>query len=207
MKKFLILVMAIALTLSNTTPVKARNMERTFELLGSTVKISAEENAKAVTVTISNIQDEVVKISLESESGAVFFSEEVTKTPRYAKKLLLTELEDGAYKLVIRKSLTITAQPFVLTDAGVKLNNSDLNVKLLPVVKQKGTFVDVNYLSPSTTSVNVIIYDNEGKTVFEESDNKVTKFSKRFDLSKLPTGIYFMEVTAGGDTQYTNINL
>lgn len=207
MKKFLIFVMAIATTVSSITPTNARPTDRIYTLSGTIVKFSAAENAKAVTVSINGIENDVIKITLEGFNGEVFYEEAVSKTPRYLKKLMLSDLETGIYKLVVRKNFTKTIQPFELTETGVNMNASELSEKLLPVVRQNGKMVDVNYLSSSNTDVTVRIYDNEGKLVFEDTKSKVTAFSKRFDLSKLTGGVYFMEVLAGEETQYATLNL
>ena len=207
MKKFLFFVLAIAITVSNTTPTNARPTDRIYSLAGTTVKISAVENAKAVTVSMSGIQNDVVKITLEAANGDVFYEEEVTKMLHYSKKFMLADLETGTYQLVVRKNFTKTIQPFVLTENGVNLNSAELTEKLLPVVKQKGSTVDVNYLSSSPGKVIVSIFDNEGKLVFEDVKSGVTSFAKRYDLSKLFGGVYFMEVSAGGEIQYATLNL
>ncbi len=206
MKKLLILVLVISASVAHTTPINAFPLERIVASVGSTVKISADQNTKAVSVSITNIQGEV-KVSLESAQGDVFYEEEVLKTPRYSKKLILSQLENGAYRLVVKRNFSKTVQPFVITDNGVTMNAAELREKLLPVVHQKGNVVDVSYLSAVATDVSVRIYDNEGKLVFEDTKPNVTQFAKRFYLTKLYGGAYVMEVRAGDETQYTTLNL
>ncbi len=207
MKNFLIFVLAIALTFSNTTQTIARSVERNYVLAGSIVKISADENVKAITVNINNIQNDVVKVSLEGSDGTVYFTQEISKTARFAKKLNLSQLENGAYKLVVRKNLTKTTQPFQLTETGVQLNENERKDKFLPSIVQKGNMVDVNCLASNYTNVFVRIYDNEGKLVFENSNYVVFQVQKRFNLSNLPAGTYVVEVAAGDEVQYATLNL
>ena len=207
MKKFLILVLVIVASVANSVLVNALPIERIVTLSGSTVKIFADQNTRAVTVSITNIQNGDVKVSLENVQGQVFYEEAVSKTPRYSKKLMLSQLENGAYRLVVIRNFSKTVQPFAITDNGVTMNAADLKEKLLPVVHQKGNSVDVSYLSEVLTDVSVRIYDNEGKLVFEDTKPNVTQFAKRFDLTKLSGGAYVMEVRAGDETQYTALNL
>ena len=206
MKKFLILVLVIAASVAHINRINALPLERIVAAVGSTVKISADQNTKAVSVSITGIQGEV-KVSLESAQGEVFYEEEVFKTPRYSKKLILSQLENGAYRLVVKRNFSKTVQPFVITDNGVTMNAAELKEKLLPVVHQKGNAVDVSYLSEVAIDVSVRIYDNEGKLVFEDTKPNVTQFAKRFYLNKLFGGAYVMEVRAGDETQYTTLNL
>ena len=207
MKNFLVFVLAIALTFVNTTQTIARSVERNYVLAGTNVKITADENVKAVTVNINNIQNDVVKVSLEGTDGTVLFSDETSKTARYAKRLNLSQLENGSYKLVIRKNLTKTTQPFTLNDNGVQLNENERKEKFLPSIIQKGNMVDVSCLAANYTNVFVRIYDNEGRLVFENANYVVFQIQKRFNLSKLPTGAYVMEVEAGDEIQYSTLNL
>ena len=207
MKSFLVFVLATALTLVNTTQTIARSVERNYVLAGSTVKITADENVKALTVNINNIQNDVVKVSLEGNDGTVYYTEEVSKAARYAKKFNLTQLENGNYRLVVRKNLTRTTQPFELTETGVQLNVSERNEKFLPNIAQKGTSVDVSCLLSNYTNVFVRIYDNEGRLVFEDANYVVFQLQKRYNLTHLPTGAYVMEVVAGDETQYSTLNL
>lgn len=207
MKNLLVFVLAIALTLVNTTQTIARSVERNYVLAGTTVKITADENVKAVTVNINNIQNDVVKVSLEGTDGTVLFSQEISKMARYAKKFNLSQLENGSYKLVIRKNLTKTTQPFTLNDNGVQLNENERKEKFLPSIAQKGSMVDVNCLTSNYTNIYIRIFDNEGRLVFENTNYVVFQIQKRFNLSKLPAGAYVMEVEAGDDTQYSTLNL
>lgn len=207
MKNFLVLVLATALTLINTTQTIARNVERSYELAGTTVKISADENAKALTVNIINIQNDVVKVTLEGADGSVLFTEEVSKVAKYAKKLNLSQLESGSYKLIVRKNLTKTIQPFELSETGILLNSSERKEKFLPSIIQKGNSVNVNLLASNYTNVFVRIYDNEGRLVFEDANYVVFQLQKRFDLSRLSSGAYVVEVAAGDEIQYATLNL
>ena len=207
MKNFLVFVLAIALTLVNTTQTIARSVERNYVLAGTTVKISADENVKAVTVNINNIQNDVVKVTLEGNDGTVLFTEEVSKVGRFAKKLNLSQLESGSYKLIVRKNLTKTIQPFDLTDTGVQLNENERKEKFLPAIIQRGNMVDVNCLASNYTNVYVRIYDNEGRLVFENANYVVFQVQKRYNLSNLPAGAYVVEVVAGDEIQYATINL
>ena len=207
MKNFLVFVLATALTLVNTTQTIARSVERNYVLAGSTVKITADENIKALTVNINNIQNDVVKVSLEGNDGTVYYTEEVSKAARYAKKFNLTQLENGNYRLVVRKNLTRTTQPFELTETGVQLNVSERKEKFLPNIAQKGTSVDVSCLLSNYTNVFVRIYDNEGRLVFEDANYVVFQLQKRYNLAHIPTGAYVMEVVAGDETQYSALNL
>ena len=207
MKAFLLLALSATLSLGNATQTNARTVEHNYILAGTTINISADENVKAVTVNINKIQNDVVNISLETAEGTVLFNEEVSKVARYSKKFNLSQLENGSYRLVVKKNLSKTIQPFELTETGVQLNENERKEIFFPVVIQKGSSVNVNCLTSNYTNMFVRIYDNTGKLVFEDANYVIFCLHKSFNLSKLPAGAYIMEVVAGDETQYTTVNL
>ena len=185
----------------------ANNSERTIELSGSKVKIAAIENTKAVTISINNLSLDVIEISLESNEGDLLFSETAKNVTSYAKRLNLTQLQAGTYKLIIKKNLVKTIQPFELTETNVVITESERKEKFLPSIAQKGHKLDVNVMLGNYSNIHVKIYDNEGRLVFEDTNYVVITLNKRFDLEKLSSGIYVVEVNAGDETQYATITL
>ncbi len=207
MKTLFCLAFAATLNFTNVTPTTASNVERHYTLSGTSVNISADENVKAVTITLNNIQKDAVKIILENNDGTILFVEEVSKTARYSKKLNLSQLENGSYRVIIKKNVTKTIQPFELTSKGVELNANERKDKFLPFVSQKGTAVYVNCLASNYTNMFVRIFDNTGKLVFEDANYMVFQLHKTFNLSHLAEGTYIMEVESGDETEYTTLTL
>lgn len=185
----------------------ANTSERTIDLAGSKVKIVAAANTKALTINIDNLSLDAIEISIEDANSDVLYSETAKNVSTYAKRLNLTQLEVGKYKLVIKKNLVKTIQPFELTETTIVMTETERKEKFLPNIAQKGTKLDVNIMMSKYDNVHVKIYDNEGRLVFEETNYVVIALNKRFNLEKLSTGIYVVEVTAGDETQYGTITL
>ncbi len=202
-RTFLTTIFAIFLSIATF----ANNSERIIELSGSKVKIAAIENTKAVTITINNLSLDVLEISLESNDGDLLYSETAKNVTSYAKRLNLTQLQAGTYKLTIKKNLVKTIQPFELTETNVIMTESERKEKFLPNIVQKGHKLDINVMLGNYSNIHVKIYDNEGRLVFEDTNYVVITLNKRFDLNKLSSGIYIVEVNAGDETQYATITL
>lgn len=185
----------------------ANTSERTIDLAGSKVKIVAAANTKALTINIDNLSLDAIEVSIEDSESNVLFTETAKNIPNYAKRLNLTQLETGKYKLVIKKNLVKTIQPFELTETTIVMTETERKEKFLPNIAQKGTKLDVNIIMSKYANVHVRIYDNEGRLVFEETNYVVITLNKRFDLEKLSAGIYVVEVIAGDETQYATITL
>ena len=187
--------------------VFANNSERFVELAGSSVKISAVANTKAITVNVNNLLNDVLEVSLEDADGVILYTETAKNTNSFTKRLSLVNLDAGHYVLTIKKNLVKTVQPFELTATSVIISENERKEKFLPKIIQKGNKLDVNVLLGKYSNVHVLIYDNEGRLVFEETNYVVLDLHKRFDLTKLGTGTYLVEVVAGEEVQYSTLSL
>ncbi|MBL7816189.1 MAG: hypothetical protein JNL70_14315 [Saprospiraceae bacterium] len=206
MKTRLFFVLTLAITLF-TNSIKANNGSFSYDLGGGTnVRISAIENTKAVIVSLTNVSNEEVTIVLENED-ATLLTETVKGQANFSKKYNLTNLEAGNYNVVVTKKATKTVQPFSLTNKTVVLFESERKEKFLPSINQVGSKVDVNVLLGNYSNIKVNIYNNEGRKVYDDINYVVLSLHKRYDLSKLTSGAYVVEVIAGDETQYFTITL
>lgn len=206
MKTRLFFVLMLAITLISTT-VKADNGSFSYDLGGGTnLKISAIENTKTVVVSLTNVTNEEVTIELEGVEGTLV-TDNVKGKPNFSKKYNLVNLESGSYRVVVTKKATKTVQPFELTSKSLVLFESERKEKFLPSLNQNGMKIDVNVLLGNYSNIKVNIYDNEGRKVYDDINYVVMLLHKRYDLSKLPSGGYVVEVIAGDETQYFPIAL
>lgn len=206
MKTRLFFVLILAITLISTT-VKADNGSFSYDLGGGTnLKISAIQNTKTVVVSLTNVTNEEVTIELEGADGTLV-TDNVKGKPTFTKKYNLVNLESGNYRVVVTKKATKTVQPFELTSKSLVLFESERKEKFLPSLNQNGTKMDVNVLLGNFSNIKVNIYDNEGRKVYDDTNYVVMLLHKRYDLSKLPSGGYVVEVVAGDETQYFPIAL
>jgi hypothetical protein len=190
-----------------STTLNAENVDRFFNIEGTSIRITAIENSKTVMVTLNNTSKGDVTVALEDAQGVNFATDKVKSTAKFAKKYNLTQLETGNYRLVVTKNFVKTIQPFELTSRNIVLNELERREKFLPSIKHTGNTLDVNVLLGNYSNIVVRIYGNDGLVSFEDKNYVVLTLHKRFDLSKLPAGTYIVEVMAGDDTQFYNINL
>lgn len=200
------LILAFAVSMFTTT-LTAENTERVLNVGGTNIRIMAIENSKTVMVTFSNTSEGEVTVALEDVYGARLVSDKVKSSERFAKKYNLSQLEAGNYRVAVTKNLRKTVQPFQLTSSSIVLNASERKEKFLPSIKFKGNTLDVNVLLGNYSNIIVKVYSNDGLVSFEDKNYVVLTLHKRFNLSKLPAGTYVVEVTAGDETQYYNVNL
>jgi hypothetical protein len=204
MKTRLSFILAIAVMMLSTTS-KAENVERIFNVEGTSIRITAIENSRTVMVTLNNTSKGDVTVALEDAFGANFATDKVKSTARFAKKYNLAQLEAGKYRLVVTKNFVKTVQPFELTSRNIVLNELERKEKFLPSINHNGNNLDVNVLLGNYSNIVVKVYSNDGLMTFEDKNYVVLTLHKRYDLSKLPSGTYIVEVLAGDETQYYNI--
>ena len=199
MKTRLFLILALVATLF-TSNLTAGNIENLMYLGETTVTISAEP--KSIILNLGNIRNEEITISIEDAIGNQLLNEKVKGTQLFVKKYNVAKLEDGNYNLIVTKKTLRTVQPFHVNNHSVEISQLEKKEKFIPVLNQKGNALDVNVLLGNYSNITVSIFDNEGRPVFEEKNYVVFDLHKRYDLSKLPAGVYMVEVMAGDETFY-----
>ncbi len=201
------IISASVLALLLNVSAFANNLERTTELTGSKIKFYTTVNTKTISINVSNIANDIVQIILEDEQGGQLYTETVKNVAGFSKKLNLTNLDAGKYRIIIKKDLVKTIQPFELTDKGVSIYEIERKDKFIPSILQHNKKVDVNVLLGNYSNIHVKIFDNEGRLVFEDMNYVVITLNKRYDLEKLKAGVYYVEVQAGDETQNSTINI
>ena len=202
MKKSLFSILALVATLFTTT-LSASVIENTFDLAGTSVKISASE--KSIVVNLGSVQKETVSIVIANTAGEVLMTETVKETPNFAKRYNLAQLENGAYTMTVTKKTVRTVQPFQITQTGLLISELEKKEKFIPIVNFNKGKLDVNVLLGNYSNITVTIMDNEGRVVNQDKNYVVLDLHKRYDLSNLSNGVYVIEVMAGDETFYQTI--
>lgn len=202
MKKSFIFVLALVATLFTTT-LSANVIENTFDLAGTSVKLSSAE--KAIVVNLGNVQKENVSIVIANAQGEVLVNETIKDRINFVKRYNMSQLENGEYTMTITKKTVRTVQPFEITQKTLVMTEFEKKEKFLPVVSFDKNKLDVNVLLGNYSNITVTILDNEGRKVSEDKNYVVLDLHKRYDMSKLPNGAYVIEVMAGDETFYQTV--
>jgi beta-galactosidase GanA len=177
--------------------LSANNIENTFDLSGTTVKIAS--SAKTIIVNLGDVQKEEITIKIQDGDENTLVNETVKNVKGFTKKYNLSRLENGSYQMIITKKTVRTVQPFKIEDGQVKMTETEKKEKFLPVINFKDEKLDVNVLLGNYSNIVVKLYDNEGREIMTDKHLAEFKLNKRYNLSKLPAGIYLAEVLAGDE--------
>jgi Secretion system C-terminal sorting domain len=195
-KLFFILTLAAAIF---TTSLNATTIAEEL----ATVKVSSVN--RTLNVNVSKAADEVVEVTIESTEGVVLHTDLIEKN-EIVKRYDLRQLPIGDYHLVVLKNRAKMVQPFALNYDAITIDEKTRELTMLPQVKLKEDKMDVRVFSTEYKSVTVRILDNQGTEAFQDTFAPKT-YAKRYDLSKLPKGVYFVEVNTGSDSEYITIKL
>jgi hypothetical protein len=194
---------ALAATLFVQT-LSANNVENTFDLSGTTVKIAS--TSKTIIVNFGDVQKEEITIKILDGDENTLMRETVKNVKGFTKKYNMSRLNDGNYKMIITKTTIRTVQPFTIEDGVVKMSETEKKEKFLPLISFKDEKLDVNVLLGNYSNIIVKLYDNEGKEIMADKHLAEFKLNKRYNLSNLQAGVYVAEVLAGDETfSYTII--
>ncbi|NJN34567.1 MAG: hypothetical protein HC817_10245 [Saprospiraceae bacterium] len=172
------------------------------EAVATTISVLAE--AKTVIINFANVVNDEVSVSIYDTDGNQLHTERINEARSASKKFNFSKVESGKYALVIIQKAVRTTQTFEVTKNEIILSEADRMVKYLPVLKQKEDKLDV-FVPMVNSTVKVAILTNEGVKVFEKATPKVVSYAQRFDLSKLSSGVYVVEVQTDTETMYYTI--
>jgi hypothetical protein len=178
--------------------LSANVIENIYNVDGVEVKIAS--TTQSVIVNLGDVQNEEIKISLIDEDQKTLMSETVKNVHGFIKKYNVSRLEDGSYKVIITKKTIRTVQPFTIEHGEVKMSGYDKKEKFLPTLSFNDGKLDVNVLLTNYSNIVVKLFDNEGREVMTDNHYAEFKLNQRYDLSKLPTGVYVAQVMAGDET-------
>ncbi|MBL7815386.1 MAG: T9SS type A sorting domain-containing protein [Saprospiraceae bacterium] len=202
MKKSFLFALAFVATLFSTT-LSANVVESSFDLAGTSVKISAAQ--KGIVVNLGSVQKETVTIVIKDADDNVLINETVKETQNFVKRYNMSQMPNGSYTLTVTKKTIRTVQPFEVTKDGLTMTELEKKEKFIPVVNFKENKLDVNVLLGNYNNITVTITDNEGRKVKQDKHYVVLDLHKRYNLSDLPNGVYIIEVMAGDETFYQTV--
>ncbi len=187
--------LALGVMFALTTTAFAGEGEKT----NSTVSILPYLNTDYSIVSLNNTSAKNTLFTIEDASGEVFYKEWIDKSGFSQKVLDFSYLSDGKYDIVLRtKGSESIKESFTVKNHKVV---SDLKKDV--AVTQRKSFVNiidnmlyVSHLSSAGNSFGVSILDADADEVYSETFEGYTTFSKKFDVSALPSGSYEVSINA-----------
>ncbi len=168
------------------------------------VNILPLTSEKAV-VAISNNIGSTFQISIENENGEILFYKETSDAVTdYSKIYDFSKLEKGNYKL----NVAIDGEK-ISRDFTIERNNIAVG-KAKPVIDPYFSFKDnvlkISYLNFEEKDVNIKFFDSSDLIYSKAAGNKFN-LSEGFDLSKLKSGNYSVNLSSANDEYSYNFTI
>jgi murein tripeptide amidase MpaA len=158
---------------------------------------------KTLRINVAKMAGETVTIRIENAALGEIFSETFTKSA-LIRQYDLRQFDNGDFTLIVENDHAKMIQPFSVDYARININATERSVSQLPQIKKTKNGFDVRVFLLTKADINVLITDNQGISVFNETLNTLA-FAKHYNLSKLPKGVYFIEIKADGDVKNETI--
>lgn len=192
-------VCVLVLFLSNTAVATTVS---SFEILTTpdekSFMLSAETSGEGrIAIQIRNAQDEIV------------FSKNMKALGTFQQKYSLKEFEKGNYSLIITDATKIITQPFMVTENEVAVNAKSQQTSFKPFFRfnEKVESLAVNWMKSDNSDCSFTIEDEKFNTLFEESVENDGIVHRSYDLSKLPSGTYYIVIKDGNHTYNETIDI
>lgn len=148
-------------------------------------------------------QSHETKISMVDYDDNVIYAEKIQGVLAYSKKFDLKNLPIGNYYLLVENDLKKTVYTLNVTTSVVEIVERKENPK--PVFRKSGERIFLNLLNLDQQKVDITVYDDENRIVFNESILGQMLVEKVFNFDKAFAGNYTLVVNDGKDTFYEDI--
>lgn len=158
----------------------------------------AKKGAKSMALFVENLPAGELNISIVDKAGHKLFQQKVKELSKYAKAFNLEHLPNGAYRLIIEQSDKTWIQPISIEENELYIKLDEQQEIRKPNLVNKGAFVDFRFELKQDTDIDLNLSDDQGYRLYEESIDQENKLGRRFDVTALPVGTYYITVAAEG---------
>lgn len=131
-----------------------------------------------------------VQLHIRSEDGGVVFRGTYPDVSIFARKINLSSLPQGTYYIEVEGPQKIHIHRVMLSADELLIAGGKPAVIFKPAFRVKGNFVDVTMFLPDNMAATIKIYGPDNSLVLSQKVKNMRTLEKRFDISRLPAGMY-----------------
>ena len=188
-------VALIAATVSNASELKE-------------VKVSVSEvsESKKLELYLSDVVNgEIISIT-DDKGERVIYNETLSKSSFFTVSIDFSEFKQGVYNLKSVAGSTTKVTPFIVASQRFDVIKGETKIYTKPEITIKDNKVNILVNNESKNPVTIIVY-GAGQELSITNKNTDALISKRYDLSKLSSGLYTISVIEGDEVYSEEINL
>lgn len=190
------LALGVMFTLSTVAFAGGEKAEGTTT--SGTISISPYLNTDYSIVSLNSSGAKNSLLTIKSSDGEVYYKEWISNTTFTQKVLDFSYLADGEYSITLSgKGNTTIKELFTVENKKiVSLNKKEESTGLTSFVNHVDNALFVSHIALGVNSFGVSIFDNNNDEVYSDIFAGNVSFSKKFDISKLPTGNYQVNINS-----------
>ena len=163
------------------------------------LKIVADNADKSLVFRYENLATDASLRFIDGQ-GNVIFTENLKDKSAYLKRFNLNSLSTGTYFLTVEDAIKETEYTIAIEDANISIENKSEKNK--PVFRTTENMVYVNLLNLKKDEVEIKVYDDSDRVVFNEVFNDKDIIEKAFNFEKAYKGHYIIKVKKNDETYY-----
>ena len=166
------------------------------------LKFVPYSNDRAV-VSLNNEASVTTKLTIENVSGdVVFYNDGSISEKVYSKVFDFKNLNDGEYKITASNKYGKNTMFFKVENNAIVENGTE---PVSPFVEVKDDVLKISLLNHNLNNVEVSVYNQDGE-VFSKSLGKDFSINAGFNLARLESGDYAINITDGEKLYSYNFN-
>ena len=154
-------------------------------------------NNHSFIIQLSDIKYDT-KCLLLNQKGEILYKENIVSTDAFQRSLNLTELPDGTYEIRIEDEYKTVTTFLSKSKGGVIQSNANKNIAFKPQIMLKDTQLNVSLLAVNDEELAISILDEEQNIISEKKLSGSINLGQSYDLSKLNSGYYTVQLSTNG---------
>lgn len=167
--------------------------------------ISGENNA--FTLISNDVKNSDITIRIFDEAGLNLLNEKIEVNRTFSKSYDLSNMPNGIYEVEIEDNISFRKYFVITTSDTIEIMENVEQKVFKPIVVLEESLLKLNLLNLGSGDVELSLSNKIGEEIYTEKIENTIAIHKGFDLSKLPSGDYSVEVKTEGKYFYVEVHL
>lgn len=161
-----------------------------------TYNVYAYKSALKFKVAFKNATEDLIRIQVLDQKGNVVHKDVLKNKEQLNRDYNMEQVGAGIYTVKIKMGDLETENQVALGVSDKSIDKT-FQAYVSPIIKDNAVRV---FYKNGNQGVNISFTDAEGNTIYQESTSDNDMYAKKYNISKLKTGVYVLTLTSGDRT-------